>query len=112
MSRGLRTFVALVVVSLALAAAGSATAARAPVAHAAGKCSIGNSRSYGYTYLTFLWVYNTSCATGANVARHHGHVTGWHCVSTRLATSPVQYQERETCTQGRAQVQWTYTQNT
>jgi hypothetical protein len=112
MSLGPRSLVALLVVSFVLMVAG-ASSAQPPVARSAGStCGVGSGHGYGYTYLTFLWVYRTSCSTGKHVANHHGHVRGWRCAKKRLATSPVQYQERETCKRGRAEVQWTYTQNT
>jgi hypothetical protein len=86
--------------------------ARSPQARAAGNCGVGNGKGYGYTYLTSLKVTRTSCSTGKNVAKHHGHVGGWHCSTKRLATSPVQYESRVTCKGGSRQVIWTFTQNT
>jgi hypothetical protein len=105
-SLGLTVFVVLAV------AAVPAASARAPVAHAAGKCSYGNGRSYGYSYLTFLWVYKTSCANGRTIAHKHGHVRGWHCTTKKLDQSPVQYDAKVTCKSGHREVQWEYTQNT
>ena len=91
-------------------AAGSA-AASGPVAHAAGTCSIGSATGYGYSYLTSLWVSNTSCKTGRTVAKYHGHVSGWSCKKTTLDSSPVQYDARVSCTKGSGRIKWTYTQN-
>ena len=100
----------------AVASAGLASAALAgahtPAAHAAASCGVGNGKGYGYTYLTSLNVTRTSCANGKAVAKKHGHARGWHCSTKRLATSPVQYQARVTCTSGNRRVVWTYTQNT
>ncbi len=103
-----------------LAAAGPAAAApsaqtpsaQTPSAHAAQSCGVGAGHGYGYSYLTSLTVTRTSCATGRTVAHHHGHVSGWHCAGKRLATSPVQYDKRVTCTSGARLVRWTFVQNT
>jgi hypothetical protein len=110
MSRGFRwTFV--LVISIAALSAGSAVA-RSQVAHVAGGCSVGNGLGYGYTYLTSLTAHNTGCSTARHVAKKHGHVGGWSCSKHRLSTSPVQYQDRETCKSGSRKVVWTFTQNT
>lgn len=111
MPRGLRRIIVLVVAGAALAVAAVA-AARTPVATIAGNCSVGSGEGYGYTYLTSLTVHNTNCSTGRHVAHKHGRVSGWHCGKHRLSTSPVQYQDRETCTNGSRKVVWTFTQNT
>jgi hypothetical protein len=104
------------VLPLATAAAlifGAGTsAASAPRAHAAGSCNVGSGTGYGYSYLTSLTVRNTSCGTGKHLAKKHGNVSGWSCHKKRLDTSPVQYDDRETCTSGSAKVVWTFTQNT
>jgi hypothetical protein len=100
----------LVVAVAAVLMAGSASGRS--VAHTAGTCSVGSGRGYGYSYLTYLWVYKTNCSTGRNVARHHGHVKGWGCKKKILDRSPVQYDAKVTCRSGKRQVQWTYTQNT
>ena len=109
--RPFRSIVSILFVVLAIAAVPAASA-RGPIAHIAGKCSIGNSRSYGYSYLTFLWVYKTSCSTGKSVAKSHGHRPGWKCTRKILDHAPVQYDAKVTCKSGRSEVQWTYTQNT
>jgi hypothetical protein len=113
--RARRAAVSALVSIGAVASAGiasSALAAPAPAAHAAASCGVGNGKGYGYTYLTSLTVTHTSCSTGKAVAKKHGHVSGWHCSTKRLATSPVQYQARVTCTSGSRRVVWTFTQNT
>jgi hypothetical protein len=111
-----RVMVAVLVSTGALASGGlaSATMAAAPgeAAHVASVCGVGSGLGYGYTYLTSLSVTHTSCATGRSVAKKHGHIRGWRCSTKRLATSPVQYQSRVTCTSGRRRVVWTYSQNT
>jgi hypothetical protein len=109
MSRRFRSLLVALTATAGLLAA--ATAAGQPVAHTAGGCGVGSGRGYGYTYLTSLSVHRTSCSTGKKVVRHHGHLGGWHCSKTRLATSPVQYDERESCKSGGRRVVWTYTQN-
>ncbi len=99
--------------ALAVTAVGSAGAtASNPVAQKAGTCSVGNGRGYGYSYLTYLWVYRTSCSTGRSLAHKHGRAHGWRCSRRILDRSPVQYDARMTCHSGSRQVQWTYTQNT
>ena len=92
LTRPLRSIGSILFVVLALAAVSAASSASAngPVAHAAGKCGIGNGRGYNYSYLTFLWVFKTSCGTGKSVAKAHGHVRGWHCSKKILDKSPVQ----------------------
>jgi hypothetical protein len=111
MSGGIRWSVALVFVLTALAATPTAFA-RGPVAHVAGRCSVGSGRGYGYSYLTYLWVSRISCSTGKYVARHHGKVRGWRCTKTILDRSSVQYDAKVSCSSGRRQVRWIFTQNT
>lgn len=101
----------LVLLAVSLVALAGTAGASGPRAHSAGTCHVGNSRGYGYSYLTWLWVNRTSCATGRNVAKHHGHLNGWHCKKHTIDNSPVQYDAKVTCKSGRRQVQWTYTQN-
>jgi hypothetical protein len=112
MPRG-RSIIALVSATAAfLGGAVAVSAAHEPDARAAANCGVGSGRSLGYTYVTSLTVRGTSCSTGKNLAKHHGHVSGWSCKNKRLATNPVQYQGRETCTSGSRRVVWTYSQNT
>jgi hypothetical protein len=111
LTRPIRSVALLLFVVLAVAAIPAASA-RGPVAHAAGKCGVGNGRGFGYSYLTFLWVFKTSCTTGKAVAKAHGNVHGWSCKKKILDKSPVQYDAKMTCTSGHREVQWTYTQNT
>ena len=95
--------------ALALAApASSHTRASA----AASRCNVGSGQGYGYSYLTSLSVSGVSCGTGRAVAKKHGRVRGWSCHQKRLDTSPVQYDERVSCTSGHASIAWTFTQNT
>jgi hypothetical protein len=91
-------------------AAGGASAS-GPVAHVAGTCGMGNTRGYGYSYLTSLWVKNTSCKLGRTIAKDHGRYSGWSCKKTTLDSSRVQYDARVTCTSGSREVKYTYTEN-
>lgn len=111
MARTIRSLMVMLLLTALLAVAGTASAGT-PRAHAAATCHVGNSRGYGYSYLTWLWVYKTSCATGRRVAKHHGHVKGWSCHRRILDKSPVQYDAKVSCKSGHRQVQWKYTQNT
>jgi hypothetical protein len=111
MPRGFRSMIVVLSSSVALFAA-TAAVAQPPVAQTAGSCGVGSGHGFGYTYLTSLSVRGTGCSTGKSVAKHHGKVHGWRCSKKRLATSPVQYDERETCTSGGRHVQWNYTENT
>jgi hypothetical protein len=109
MSRWVRSMTVLVGASAALFGGAVATAHQ-PVAHAAGHCSVGSGRGYGYTYLEVLTVQGTSCSTGKSIAKAHGR--GWSCTKKRLSTSSVQYVEKESCSSGSRRAQWTYSQNT
>jgi hypothetical protein len=100
----------LVLLAAVAAVLMASSASARPVAHTAGTCSVGSGRGYGYSYLTYLWVYRTSCANGRTLARHHGR--GWSCKKKILDRSPVQYDAKVTCRSGKREVQWTYTQNT
>jgi len=106
--RGLKVAMAALLAT-GIAAAGAA--ATGPLAHAAGSCGMGNTRGYGYSYLTSLWEKNTTCKLARTIAKDHGHYSGWSCKKTTLDSSPVQYDARVTCTSGNRQVKYTYTQN-
>jgi hypothetical protein len=96
------------IVALATAAVAPANA---PRAHAASNCAVGRGQGFGYTYLTSLSVKGIGCASGRSVVKHRGG-RGWSCAKRRLASSPVQYDDRETCKSGSRQVVWTFTQDT
>jgi hypothetical protein len=66
----------------------------------------------GYTYVESLRVTETTCATGRQLVLHRGHVRGWRCARKVLSRSPTQYIGRETCTDARRRVAYTFTQNT
>jgi hypothetical protein len=107
--------VALLISAGVLASAGLFSAglagAHGPQAHAASNCGVGAGHGYGYTYLLSLSVSHTSCSTGKSVAKHHGHVKGWHCSSKTLASSPFQYQKRVSCKNGKRSAVWRFSQN-
>lgn len=111
MSRRFRSMALLLVCAGALMTTAVAFA-HAPAARVARSCNVGMGYGYGYTYLTSLNVTHTSCSNGKYIAGRHGHVGGWQCNKTRQATSPLQYQDRETCNSGRRRVVWTFSQNT
>jgi hypothetical protein len=96
------------VVVLATAAVAPASPPRAGTASG---CGVGRGQGFGYTYLTSLSVKGIGCASGRSVVKHRGG-RGWRCAKQRLASSPVQYDDRETCKSGSRQVQWTFTQDT
>lgn len=87
LTRPIRSLALLLFVVLAFAAVPAASA-RGPVARAAGKCGVGSGRGFGYSYLTFLWVLKTSCATGKAVAKAHGKVHGWSCKQRSSTGAP------------------------
>jgi hypothetical protein len=98
----------------AVLAAGATTAAtaRTPTAHAASGClSGGASHWHGYLYIYPISVTHTSCATGKNVAAHHGHVRGWHCSQKTLANSSTERIAQESCKSGRKKVSYKFTQS-
>lgn len=110
LTRLFRPMLLALVAATVLAFAGT-TSAQSPRAHAAGTCGIGNSRHYGYSYLTWLWAYKVSCGTARSVARSHGK--GWRCHKRILDKVRTQYDAKVSCSAShRRQVQWTYTQNT
>jgi hypothetical protein len=104
------TLAAIAATMLAIA---GPTAARAPRGQAAGACSVGSGRGYGYSYLTLLWTYKVSCSTGRRVAKSHGRAHGWSCHRKILDKARTQYDAKVLCSAShKRQVQWTYTQNT
>jgi hypothetical protein len=106
--RSVSIVLATAIVILATAALASANP---PSAHSASGCGVGRGQGFGYTYLTSLSVKGIGCSAGRTVVKHRGG-RGWTCSKRRLDTSPVQYDERETCKSGSRQVLWTYTQDT
>jgi hypothetical protein len=110
MSRGFRLSVLIAASCAALALAVTAASAAEPQARAAKSC-FARTHNYGYTYLTYLAVRNTSCDTGRFLAHKHGHVSGWNCHKHITAKSVVQYDADVTCTRGGRKVVWSFAQD-
>jgi hypothetical protein len=116
--------------SLAPLAALAALLALAPAAAAdttataAKSCRVGDSRSYGTTYVLSIGVTNTSCRAGRRVIRaFHGcrpgkaghcneRVLGYSCSESRYDKIRTQYSGRVSCTKGSKKVTHRYTQFT
>jgi hypothetical protein len=114
-------------IALALAAvlvAAVVPAAAEPVAHASKRCSVGDGRGYGTTYVTYLSVSGTSCRNGRRVVRafhkcrpgkaghcHHS-VLGYSCKEHRYNKISVSYDSTVTCHRGSRRVKHKYTQYT
>jgi hypothetical protein len=91
-------------------------------AHAAAKgCSVGDSRSYGTTYVLTINVSGTSCRSGRKVIRaYHAcrpgksgkcpSVKGYSCSERRFNKSKTSYDSKVTCRKGDKVVKHTYTQ--
>jgi hypothetical protein len=110
---------------LTLVAALAATAsAGASTATASKSCSVGNSRSYGTTYVLSISVSHTSCSSGRSVIRAfhscrpgkagycHRRVLGYSCSERRFDKIKTQYSARVTCRKGSRVVKHTYQQFT
>ena len=110
--------------ALTLVAALAATAsAGASTATASKSCTVGNSRSYGTSYVLSINVSHTSCSTGRRVVRafhacrpgkagHCRHrVLGYSC-SERRTVGRASYDSRVTCRNGSRVVKHTYSQFT
>jgi len=108
----------------ACAALASPALADAPEATASKSCSVGDSRSYGTTYVISISVSNTSCRSGRRVIRAfhacrpgkqgscESAVLGYTCRENRFNRGKTQYDSRVTCTKGSRVVKHTYTQYT
>ena len=118
----MRLTTALVVIA-ATAAALSSGAAAAPLASsaAAKKCSVGDSRSYGTTYVLSISVSGTSCRNGRKLVRaFHAcrpgksgkcpSVKGYSCSERRFNKSKTSYDSKVTCRNGGKVVKHLYTQ--
>jgi hypothetical protein len=109
--------VAAIVASLA------PTAGADPVASASKRCSVGDERSYGTTYVTYISVSNTSCRNGKKLIRAYhacrpgksgkcSSVSGYSCSERRYNKGPASYDSNVTCKKGDKTVKHTYTQFT
>jgi hypothetical protein len=111
-------------VVLAMAVASAATAA--PLAHAAGGCSIArNGEVLGPTYVETLTVSGTSCATGYRTIRDYNRcrlahggkkgrcagVDGFRCTERRTS-GPAEFLAQATCTRSRVRVVFRYSEFT
>jgi hypothetical protein len=119
---------AAVALALSLTSAAAAGAAAVPVASAASGCTLGNKgRTLGPTYVTQLTVSHTSCATGMKVIKAYNHcrlasggvkgychskVLGFRCSEKRPQTGLIAFIAKVHCTNGRAVVNFTYSENT
>jgi hypothetical protein len=121
MSRLVRRAAPLVVLAACSALAPPAVA-DAP-ATASKSCSVGNSRSYGTTYVLSISASGTSCRSARRVIRAFhgcrpgksgrcGRVSGYSCSESRFNKSSQSYDSRVTCRNGGRTVKHTYTQFT
>jgi hypothetical protein len=117
----MRTITALALLAASLAVL-APTAGADPVATASKTCRVGDTRSYGTTYVTSINVRNTSCRAGRSLIRaFHGcrpgksgkcsSVKGYSC-SERREEGRTQYDSWVTCRKGGKTVKHTYTQFT
>jgi hypothetical protein len=117
----MRIITALVVLAAATAVLAPGAAAD-PVASASKSCSVGDSRSYGTTYVISINVSNTSCRNGRSLIRAFHDcrpgksgkcpsVKGYSC-SERREEGRTQYDSRVTCKKGSKTVKHVYTQFT
>jgi hypothetical protein len=94
-----------------------------PVATASKSCSVGDSRSYGTTYVLKISVSNTSCRNGKKLIRAYhacrpgksgkcSSVSGYSCSERRFNKSRTSYDSNVTCRKGDKTVKHTYTQFT
>lgn len=88
---------------------------------AAKSCDVGNTRSYGTTYVVAITVSGVSCSKGKSVIRaYHAcrpgkagrcpSVAGYRCSERRFNKSPQSYDSEVTCKRGSKRVRHTYTQ--
>ncbi len=117
----MRLTIAVAVLAATLAALAQGAAA-GPVAGAAAKtCRVGDSRSYGTTYVLTIHVRGTSCRNGRKLIRaYHAcrrgkagkcpSVKGYSCSEKRFNKSKTSYDSNVTCRKGGRTVKHQYTQ--
>lgn len=116
----MRSAIAVVVLVAAVVLAPEA-GATGPVATASKTCGVGDTRSYGTTYVTVLKVSNTSCRSGKRLVRAFhacrpgksgkcASVSGYSCSERRYNKSKTSYDSNVTCRKGDKTVKHTYTQ--
>jgi hypothetical protein len=121
MSHVTRSLAPLAAVAALLALAHAAPADA--TATAATSCRVGDSRSYGTTYVLSISVSGTSCRAGRSVIRSFhacrpgksgrcGSTKGYSCSERRFNKGRTSYDSRVTCRKGGKTVKHTYTQFT
>jgi hypothetical protein len=106
-----------------LAVLAPAAAAADPVATASKSCSVGDSRSYGTTYVISINATNVSCRNARSLIRsYHAcrpgksgkcpSVKGYSCSERRYNKGRISYDSDVTCRKGSKTVKHTYTQFT
>jgi hypothetical protein len=99
------------------------TASASPAATAAKSCGVGDSRSYGTTYVLKINVSGTSCRSGKSLIRAYhdcrpgksgrcSKVRRYNCSESRFDKISTQYSSRVTCRRGDRVVKHTYQQFT
>jgi hypothetical protein len=112
---------AVLVALAACAALAPAASADAPDATASKGCSVGDTRSYGTSYVLKISVSGTSCRSGKSLIRAFhdcrpgksgrcGRVKRYNCSESRFARISTQYSSRVTCKRGDRVVKHTYQQ--
>ncbi len=115
----------LVIAALALLAGiPAASSADGPIAQAARRCSVGNTRGFGPTYLLSLSVRSTSCRNGRRLVRAYYNcrkrnggrdgrcrgALGYRCSERRFNKSRTSFDARVRCRKGGRRINHTYTQ--
>jgi hypothetical protein len=99
------------------------TASASPTATAAKSCGVGDSRSYGTTYVLKISVSGTSCRSGKSLIRAYhdcrpgksgrcSRVRRYNCSESRFDRISTQYSSRVSCRRGDRVVKHTYQQFT
>jgi hypothetical protein len=121
MTRSNRPLAVLAAVAACAALAPAASAAAGPDATASKSCRVGDSRSYGTTYVLKISVSGTSCRAGRKVIRAFhacrpgksgkcSGVLGYSCSERRFNKSRTSYDSNVSCRKGGKTVKHTYTQ--
>ena len=116
MTRWLAALILLAVLALL-----PSSASAGPSASASRVCKVGNSGSYGTTYVLSIAVRNVSCRRGRRIIRafhacrpgrrgHCDRVLRYSCSERRFNKSRQSYDSRVRCTRGSRVVKHTYTQ--
>ncbi|HLM10574.1 MAG TPA: hypothetical protein VK307_12725 [Thermoleophilaceae bacterium] len=121
MIRVARRCLPLAVLLAALAVPSGAGAASGPTAEASRTCGVGDSQSYGTTYVLGIRARNVSCRRARRLVREFHdcrpgktgrcpRVSGYRCREDRFRKIPTQYSSRVTCRRGGKVVKHTYQQ--